>query len=133
MVDDNKSSRGQAGKMADKAEKRIQQRFFLDDSFTLSYQGESCRVVDVSAAGLGISYISERDWPEKITLEYSPAPEPDLKKAVLCRTVWESTMSFYRTRGKEVVRRRGLEFIEKGCEDVNDLHRHLKSLAQADQ
>jgi hypothetical protein len=119
--------------MGTKAEKRIQRRILLEDLFTLHHQGKPCRVVDISVTGLGISYISGEDWPEKITLEYSLNQESGQKRLVQCRTVWETTMNFYKTRTEEVVRRRGLEFIEQGSGDVGELHQHLRSLAEVDQ
>ena len=114
--------------MAAKAEKRLKNRLTLDDSFTIHHQGEPCRLVDISVTGLGISYLGGEGWPEKITLEYSLAPEAERKRLVMCRTVWESSMEFYKIRSKNTVRRRGLEFIEPGSEDVDELHRHLKSI-----
>ena len=102
----------------------------LEDSFTVRHQGKPCRVVDISQTGLGISYIDPDNWPERLTLEYSLDQGSGQMRLVECRTVWESTMSFYKTRAKETVRRRGLEFMEKGSRDVDDLHRHLKSMAE---
>ena len=116
--------------MGKTSDKRVQQRYMLDDSFTILHQGEPCRVVDISIAGLGISYIGGEDWPEKITLEYSLAGDTGRKRLVKCRTVWESSMDFFKTRGEEIVRRRGLEFIEKGSGDVDELHHHLKSMVE---
>ena len=115
--------------MAAITEKRIQSRYVLDDSFTIHHKGSPCRVVDISETGLGISYIGGEDWPEKIVLEYSLARESGRKRFIKCRTVWESSMVFYKTRGEAVVRRRGLKFLESGSGDVGDLDRHLKSKA----
>ena len=116
--------------MAAKEEKRQQKRYILDKSFTLHHLGEPCRVVDISETGLGISYIGGEDWPERITLEYSLSPESETRKSVTCRTVWESRMDFYKTRREEVVRRRGLEFMEPNTGEVDELHRHLRNLAE---
>ena len=114
------------------AEKRIQRRYMLDDTFTIHHKGALCRVVDISVTGLGISYIGGEDWAEQITLEYALASESARKGQVRCRTVWESTMDFYRTRGEEKIRRRGLQFIEPASGDAEQLRIHLQRMAEAD-
>jgi len=102
----------------------------LEDSFNVRHEGKTCRVVDISQTGLGITYIGPDDWPEYMTLEYSLGQGSEKARLVKCRTVWESTMDFYKTRALEIVRRRGLEFMEKESRDVDDLHRHLRSMAE---
>jgi len=119
--------------MAAIAEKRLKRRYLPDDSFTIHHGAKPCRIVDISVTGLGISYISAEVWPERINLEFSSTPESGRKRLVKCRTIWESSMDFYKIRSEEVVRRRGLEFIEPGSEDVDELHRHLKSIAVENQ
>jgi len=87
-------------------------------------------VADVSQAGLGITFIGDEEWPEILTLEYSLSQKPNEKKLVRCRTVWESSMVFYKVDMQVSVRRRGLEYVEPGIEAVGILQRHLESIDQ---
>lgn len=107
------------------AEKRKQERLHLEEFPTLIYQGEACSLVDVSMAGLGITFISDEDWPEDIILEYPLPKESGQKWLLPCRTVWRSSSDFYRVASKTTVRRRGLEFVDPGSEDVEKLYNHL--------
>ncbi len=93
-------------------ERRKQERLNLEEYPALIYQGETCQLVDVSMAGLGITFISDEDWPENIALEYSIPKESGRKRLLQCHTVWESSSDFYRVASKTTVRRRGLEFVD---------------------
>lgn len=110
------------------AEKRTQKRLILESSFTVHRGEDRCRVVDISDSGLGVTYISDDNWPENITLEFSVDPEKEQKKALRCRTVWETSMDFYKTRSDEIVRRRGLIFVDPDSGEVRELNRHLKEM-----
>ena len=116
-------------------EKRQQDRWTLNKSFTVYCHGEPCRVADVSKTGLGITFIGDEDWPESITLEYS-LPRDEIKKTpvqhIQCRTVWESTMLFHKVAARKVIRRRGLEFVDPRSQTVDELHRHLRSMSYYD-
>ncbi len=107
------------------AERREQERQNLKWSHTLIYQGEACQLVDISMAGLGITYISDEDWPENITLEYSIHKESGRKRLFPCRTVWGSSLDFYQLGSKKIIRRRGLEFVNPRSENVDKLFHHL--------
>ncbi len=109
--------------------KRQKDRLTLDKSFTVYCLGESCRVANVSKAGLGITYIGGEDWPESITLEYSLPQDEIQKEHIRCRTVWESTMLFHMVGTREIIRRRGLKFVDPGARTIDELHRHLGSLS----
>lgn len=113
-------------------EKRLKARVTMEDSFNIHHNGDPCRVVDISLSGLGVTFLGGKDWPEELTLEYSLDPEFERSGLVKCRTVWESSMDFYKPRKEEIVRRRGLEFMEPGSEDIKELHSFLKNLAEAD-
>ncbi len=107
------------------AEKRKQERQNLKWSHTLIYQGEACQLVDVSMAGLGITFISDEDWPENIILEYSISKESGRKRLLQCHTVWGSSLDFYGFGSKKIIRRRGLEFVDPRSEDVEKLYNYL--------
>ncbi len=109
------------------AERRKQERLNLEKFPTLIYQGEACSLVDVSMTGLGITFISDEDWPKDITLEYSISTESGRKRLFPCRTVWKLSSDFYRVASKSIIRRRGLEFVDPSSEDVDKLFRHLDS------
>jgi hypothetical protein len=117
--------------MAAKTEKRKRGRIVPEGSFSVYHQGQSCRLVDISPMGLGISYLGGEDWPESIDLEFSLSEKPEQKRRVRCFTVWEASMDFYRTRSEEIVRRRGLQFMEPGSDDVNELNRYLEKMTAA--
>ena len=119
--------------MAAIAEKRRQSRLIMDDSFNIHHKGNRCRVVDISGTGLGVTFIGGEDWPKNLTLEYSLSSEAEQVKSIKCRTVWESSMDFYKARSEEKVRRRGLEFMEPGSGEVAELRDHLTKIAQVDQ
>ena len=87
-------------------------------------------MVDFSSTGLGITYIGGESWPEKITFEYSLKPEEGQMRSIKCRTIWESSMDFYKARTDEKVIRRGLEFLEPDSGAVAELHSHLKKLTE---
>ena len=114
-------------------EKRRQGRITMDDSFNIRHKGNQCRVVDISGTGLGVTFIGGEDWPKNLTLDYSLTPEAKQVKSIKCRTVWESSMDFFKARSDEKVRRRGLEFIEPGSGEVAELHDHLRKIAEIDQ
>ena len=107
------------------AERRKQERLNLEKFPTLIYQGEACLLVDVSMTGLGITFISDEDWPENITLEYSIPQKSGWKGLLPCRTVWRSSSDFYKVASKRTIRRRGLEFVDPISEDVGKLYSHL--------
>ena len=109
------------------AERREQKRLTLAGSSTLICRGESCLLVDISMSGLGITFIGDEGWPKNLMLEYSLPKESGRKRLIQCRTVWESNLEFYITGSVKTVRRRGLEFIDPGSEDVEELYRHLDS------
>ncbi len=109
------------------AEKRKQERLHLEEFPTLIYQGEACLLVDVSLTGLGITFISDEDWPENITLEYSLPKESGRKWLLPCHTVWRSSSDFYKVASRKTIRRRGLEFVDPNSEDVDELFHHLDS------
>ncbi len=109
------------------AERRKQERLNLVEFPTLIYQGEACLLVDVSLTGLGITFISDEDWPENMTLEYSISRESGQKMLLPCRTVWRSSSDFYKLASKKTLRRRGLEFVDPNSEDVENLFRYLDS------
>lgn len=109
--------------------KRQKDRLTLDKSFTVYCLGESCRVANVSKAGLGITYIGGEDWPESITIEYSLPQDEIQKEHIQCRTVWESTMLFHIVGTRDIIRRRGLEFVDPGSRTIDKLHRHLGSIS----
>ena len=119
--------------MTAKAEKRRQSRLTMYDSFTIHHRGSSCRVVDVSLSGLGVTFIGGEDWPEDLTLEFSLSPDSERMKSVKCRTVWERSMDFYKARNDEKVRRRGLKFMEPGSGEVEELFQHLEKITEVDQ
>ena len=117
------------GLEADKmTEKRHQNRIPLDATFTVYYREEPCRVADISKAGLGITFIGDEDWPEEISLEYRLQSDETQRMSIQCRTVWESSMSFYKTAKYEIIRRRGLEFVEPDSGAIKTLQRHMESL-----
>ena len=105
----------------------------MDDSFNIQHKGNQCRVVDISGTGLGVTFIGGEDWPKNLILEYSLSSEAKQVRSIKCRTVWESSMDFYKARSEEKVRRRGLEFIEPGSGEVAELRDYLTRIAQVDQ
>jgi hypothetical protein len=115
--------------MGSLADKRTQKRLIVEDSFTVHRGDDPCRVVDISESGLGVTYISEENWPEKITLAYTLDPKKGERKVFKCRTIWESSMDFYKTRSDETVRRRGLIFVDPASGEVKELNRHLMEMA----
>ena len=115
--------------MSAAAEKRTQKRLILESPFSVHRGEDRCRVVDISETGLGVTYISDENWPENITLEYSLDPRQE-KKALQCRTIWETSMDFYKTRSDEIVRRRGLMFVDPDSGEVRELNRHLKKIKE---
>ena len=106
-------------------ERRKQERQHSKWTHTFIYQGEDCQLVDVSMAGLGITFISDEDWPENITLEYSIPKESGRKRLLHCHTVWESSSDFYTLGSKKILRRKGLEFVDPISEDVGKLYNYL--------
>ena len=114
-------------------EKRLKNRLTMESSFNIHHKGNQCRVVDISGTGLGVTFIGGENWPKNLTLEYSLSSEAEQIKSIKCRTVWESSMDFYKARSEEKVRRRGLEFIEPGSGEVAELCDHLTKIAQVDQ
>ena len=119
--------------MGREEDKRIGERIFLESSFTVRHQGKACRVVDAGPTGLGITYIDSDEWPRDMVLEYSLDRESGQVRQVRCRTVWESTMNFYKTRVQEVVRRRGLAFVETESPDAEALLNHLRSVEEGER
>ena len=119
--------------MVEIAEKRVINRLTMEDSFNVNHKGNLCRVVDISLTGLGVTYIGGEDWPENLTLEYSLDQEQGRTRFIKCRTVWESTMEFYKARSEEVVKRRGLEFTEPDSGDVEELLHHLEKITEVNQ
>ena len=112
-------------------EKRMKNRLTMESSFNIHHKGSPCRVVDISSTGLGVTFIGGEDWPEKLTLEYSLGSSDSGKVGlVTCRTVWETSMDFYKARNEETVRRRGLQFVDPDSGDVEELNRYLKEIAQ---
>ncbi len=107
------------------SERRKQERLNLEEYPALIYQGETCQLVDVSMAGLGITFISDEDWPENITLEYSIPKESGRKRLLHCHTVWETSSDFYTLGSKKIIRRKGLEFVDPRSEDVGKLYNYL--------
>lgn len=89
--------------------------------------------MDISESGLGVTYISGEDWPAKLTLEYFLESGTDSAGLVKCRTVWETSMNFFKGRNDEIVRRRGLEFLEPRSRDVEQLYQHLKQMAETSE
>jgi len=102
-------------------ERRKQKRLTLDESFTVHFQGEPCRVANVSLAGLGVTFIGGEDWPESITFEYSLFQEANQKKLVQCNTVWECAMVFFKNGRENIIRKRGLEFMDQTSVAVDEL------------
>ena len=94
------------------ADKRSEKRLTMEDSFTIHHEGSACRVVDISGSGLGVTYIGGENWPGKLTLEFSLDEESGRVRKLKCRTVWESSMDFYKVSSEEIVRRRGLAFTD---------------------
>jgi hypothetical protein len=111
-------------------EKRIKNRLIMESSFNIHHKGSPCRVVDISSTGLGVTFIGGEDWPEKLTLEYSLGSEKGRMGLVTCRTVWETSMGFYKAPKEETVRRRGLAFVDPDSRDVEELNRYLKEIAR---
>jgi hypothetical protein len=111
-------------------EKRMKNRITVESSFNVHHKGSPCRVVDVSRSGLGVTFIGGEDWPEKLTLEYSLGSHSGRVGMVTCRTVWETSMDFYKARNEEIVRRRGLQFVDPHSSDVEELNRYLKEIAE---
>jgi hypothetical protein len=109
------------------ADRREQERLTPGKPPSLVCRGEDCLLVDISLSGLGMTFIGSEGWPEKLMLEYSLPKEPGRKRLVHCRPVWESTLDFHISGSKKTVRRRGLEFVDPGAEDVDKLHHHLES------
>jgi hypothetical protein len=112
------------------AEKRLRNRLTLESSFNVFHKGSPCRVADISPSGLGVTFIGGEDWPENLTLEYSLGSADGRMGLVTCRTVWETSMDFYKARNEEIVRRRGLQFVDPDSSDVEELNRHLKNIAE---
>jgi hypothetical protein len=106
-------------------EKRKFKRLILDDNTIANYRGAACFIVDACASGLGITFISNSGWPQEIDLNFTLPQESDKERYVPCRTVWESSMGYYKTGSKVTVRRRGLEFIDPESENASRLFDHL--------
>lgn len=109
-------------------ERRKFQRLILDESSLLDFNGAACYIVDACAAGLGITFISTNDWPVEIDLKYILPQESEMERHVRCRTVWESSMDYFKTGSTEIVRRRGLEFVEPDSENAGRLFDHLSAI-----
>ena len=112
-------------------EKRLKDRLIMEPSFNIHYKGSPCRVVDISSSGLGITFIGGEDWPEKLTLKYALSSETGKVGLIKCRTIWETSMDFYKARNEEIVRRRGLQFVDPESGSVEELKRYLKEIAGA--
>jgi hypothetical protein len=109
-------------------ERRKMKRMILDESSILDFNGAACFIVDACTTGLGITFISATEWPEKLNLKYTLPHESGKERRVECRTIWESSMDYYKTGSTEIVRRRGLEFIDPDSENVDSLFRHLSAI-----
>lgn len=109
-------------------ERRKFKRFILDDSSILDFKGAACFIVDACAAGLGITFISTTEWPEEIDLKFTLPRDSEKERHVLCHTVWESSMDYYKTGSTEIVRRRGLEFVDPDSENAGRLFNHLSAV-----
>lgn len=109
-------------------ERRKSERLVLDKSSILDFNGAACFIIDTCVTGLGITFISALDWPEEIDLKYTLPQESEKERRIACRTVWESSMDFYKTGSTEIVRRRGLEFIDPDSESADRLFRHLSAI-----
>lgn len=109
-------------------ERRKFKRLTLDDSSILEFNGADCFIVDACSSGLGITFISVFEWPEEIDLKFKLPQESGEERHIQCRTVWESSMNYYKTGSTEIVRRRGLEFIDPESETANRLFQHLSAI-----
>ena len=110
-------------------ERRKHKRLTLDEHFSVHCQGEPCRVANVSLVGLGVTFVGGEDWPESITFEYSLPQEANQKKLVQCNTIWECGMVFFKHGRENIIRRRGLEFIDQKSMDVDELQCYLTDMA----
>jgi hypothetical protein len=113
------------------AGKREHKRLVLDDSSILRFRGKTCYLIDASRVGLGITFISDEDWPENMTLEYVLPQGSVQGGAVRCLTVWESRMDFFKLGCWETVRRRGLKFLDPESGNADMIYRY--SLTKADE
>lgn len=112
-------------------ERRKTTRLSLGESSILDFNGAACFVVDACKTGLGITFISAVTWPEEIELKYILPREPEKERLVTCRTVWERSMDYYKTGSTEIVRRRGLEFVDPASENSERLFHHLSSIGSS--
>lgn len=103
----------------------------MESSFNIHHKGNPCRVVDISPSGLGVTFMGGEDWPEKLTLEFKVGSEAGRMGLVQCRTIWEASMDFYKARNEEIVRRRGLQFVDPDSSDVEDLNRYLREIGES--
>ena len=108
-------------------ERRKTNRIIPSESSTLDFNGSACFVVDVCRAGLGITFMSHVGWPDEIELKYTLPQESNKVRHIPCHTVWERSMEYYKTGSTEIVRRRGLEFIDPESENVDRLFHHLSA------
>jgi hypothetical protein len=104
--------------------RRKHERLILDDPSILHCHGKPCYLIDASKAGLGITYISDGDWPENMILDYILPQGSEKNGSVQCRTAWESRIDFFKLGCWETVRRRGLEFLDPGSKNAVVLYRH---------
>ena len=119
--------------MAGVTEKRSENRLIMESSFNIHHEGTPCRVVDISSSGLGVTFLGGEDWPETLTLKYYLGSEADRMGMVKCRTMWETSMDFYKARNEEIVRRRGLRFVDPDSGNVEELGRYLKKIAEGNK
>lgn len=115
------------------AGKREHERLVLDESSILQFRDRACYLIDASRVGLGITFISDEDWPENLTLEYV-LPQGSVQRGVVrCCTIWESRMDFFKLGCWETVRRRGLKFLDPGSGNVDRLYHYSLTKAAEDR
>ena len=104
--------------------RRKHERLILDEPSILQFHGKACYLIDISEAGMGITFISDEEWPVNMYLSYSLPQGPDRNGSVHCCTAWELKMDFFKLGCWETVHRRGLKFLDPASQDAEILYSH---------
>ena len=92
--------------------RRKDPRFTIRENVLVRYSGRSGWILNVSRKGVSILYANPSRWPDHLTLDLV-LPERDVMIGGLrCAKVWECGIDSIGFLGNEVLRRRGLGFVE---------------------
>lgn len=101
--------------------RREDPRFTIRENALVRYSGRSGWILNVSRKGMSILYANPSRWPDNLVLDLV-LPEQDVAIVGLrCRKMWECGIDSIGFLGNEVLRRRGLGFVEPDSAKVTRL------------